>query len=336
MPTRTAWPLPGRTDLPDRLTPDLLPTLVLTVGDHDAPAAGVCMLEAAAWMAGERWTDRPACVAVPLATMGRGLNDVLPDDQRQALRPLLPRLLGTSGRPEVDERASLLALDWLTRTYLPTWLRLVPALTGHVDAIEATGPIVDLTTARAVGPLVRAARDAAGARGSPPGLAARDAAARDRRPGRRRRAAAWAAAGGAARDAAAWAAAWDAAWAAAWAAAGDAARDAAGGRRLGPPPWAAARAAARDAAGTPGRTGTDGRGSAGLRGRPVLADGRAVRGPAVSPIETLLMATGAVCWALTGLVAVVALALEGQRWWRYHRPGSPVRQAERALDEAQR
>ena len=168
-----------------------LATLTLAIGGHQSLDDGACLLEAASYLAGEPWSDHPTCVSPVLGAYGRGLNDVLPDDLRQQLKPYLPRLLNTAGDGQ-DERRCYLALDWLVRVYTPTWMRLVPALCDQAALLESAHEVVDLNTAAKMGIIVREA-------------ATQSAAARD---------AAWDAAGAAARDAAG-AAAWDAARAAA-------------------------------------------------------------------------------------------------------------------------
>jgi hypothetical protein len=227
----------------DRPTIDL-DTLVLAKGAHKGPDDGACIMEAVAWLAGEPWSDNPACVNPTLADFGRKLNDVLPDDLRQQLVPYVPRLCNTAGNGEATQRIGLMAADWLLLTYVPAFLRLCPATTDHAERIAALPPITSWDALEVATPPVRAARkdaaaaldaalDAAGAAALDAARdAARDAAA----------AAAWDAARAAAR-AAAWDAAWAAARAAAWAAALDAARDAARAAA-----WAAALDAARDAA----------------------------------------------------------------------------------------
>jgi hypothetical protein len=112
-----------------------LSTITLTVGDHDDGDDGMCLMEAVAWFAGEPWTSSPECASLLLGTFGRGLNDVLPDETRQRLVPLIPRIVGT-----VDDGLNLtrsyLALDWLVRTHTPAWLDLA----GHqVDARALRG-----------------------------------------------------------------------------------------------------------------------------------------------------------------------------------------------------
>ena len=233
----------------------------LAKGAHSSPDEELCLMELTAMFAREQHTDHPKCVSPVLGEFGRNLNDTLPDDLRQELKGLIPSLPGTAG-DGWDESRSYMALDWLIRTWLPTWLELSPRCREDARRIRDLGRIVDLVSAERAGAIVRpagrnaaaardAARDAAGAAawvatrvaagaaaGDAAGAAARDAAwvaARDAAAAAAG-AAAGDAAGAAARDAtgaAAWAAtrdatrdaAWDAAWAAAWAATRDAARD---------------------------------------------------------------------------------------------------------------
>jgi hypothetical protein len=207
-----------------------LENLVLASGSHNPTDGEMCLEEAAAYMAGEPWSDHPQCACPVLAAFGRDLNDRLPDDKRQLLKPFIAAQIGTRGDGYAETR-SYMALDWLIRTYLPAWLSLSERIDpAHAAALRALPPIVDMASAQAAGVLVREARSQASAAWDAAGAAAG--------------AAAWDAAGAAARDAAraaAGAAAWDAAGAAAWDAAGAAAWDAAG---------AAAGAAAWDAATT--------------------------------------------------------------------------------------
>src|SRR3954453_23724766 len=79
-----------------------LDALVLGVRAHsaadltDAETAAdkrACLLEAVAFVAGEPWSDSPSCTSPVLGTFGRSLNDVLPDDRRQQLKPYILRLI---------------------------------------------------------------------------------------------------------------------------------------------------------------------------------------------------------------------------------------------------
>ena len=202
----------------------------LKSGSHSGPDEGACIMEAVAFVAGEPWSDHPRCVSPVIGAFLRNWNDNLPTDadRERLLKPLILKIMNTRADAATEKRRSYLALDWMIHTFLPAWLRLAK-LNDHADAVTGLAPIVDMATATAAAPVVRAANEAASKAWAAAGDAARDAA----------RDAAGAAARDVARDAA-WAAARDAAWAAA----GDAARDAAGD---------AARDAARDAAGAAAR-----------------------------------------------------------------------------------
>jgi hypothetical protein len=111
-------------------------TIVLKKGAHTSPEEGMSLLEAVAFTAGEKFTIRPKCTSPVLATYGRELNDDLPDEQRQQLIPLIPKLIGTVN-PEQDQRDGLRCAHWLVTHWLPTWLCLVPELAIHATTLRA-------------------------------------------------------------------------------------------------------------------------------------------------------------------------------------------------------
>src|SRR3954467_734851 len=77
--------------------PELMP--VLSRGKHKNPSKGACFLEYTALLAGERFTDAPACVDRELAAVLRHANDLLSDADRPRLVPLLGRAVGVVVRP---------------------------------------------------------------------------------------------------------------------------------------------------------------------------------------------------------------------------------------------
>lgn len=77
---------------PPSALPDGLP--VLGRGRHRTPARGACFLEYTALLAGEPFSDEPACVDRELAGVLRHANDVLADADRPRLVPLLGRAVG--------------------------------------------------------------------------------------------------------------------------------------------------------------------------------------------------------------------------------------------------
>jgi hypothetical protein len=208
---------------------------VLKAGSHSPPNGdfAACVMEAVSYIAGEPWSDHPACVSPVITAFMISWNDGLPNDEERTrlLAPLIPKLIGTRGSDALENRRATMATDWLVRAHTPAWLRLA-GLTDEAEALAGLPEITDFAqTPSIMGPL-KASRAAAEKKWDAAWAAARAAAG----------AAAWDAAWDAARDAA-WAAARDAAGAAAWDAARDAARAAARDAA-----WAAAWAAARDAA----------------------------------------------------------------------------------------
>ena len=72
--------------------PDALP--VLSRGKHRNPSKGACFLEYTSLLAGEAFSDSPACVDRELAAVLRHANDLLSDADRPRLVPLLGRAVG--------------------------------------------------------------------------------------------------------------------------------------------------------------------------------------------------------------------------------------------------
>jgi hypothetical protein len=69
-------------------------------------------MEAAAWLAGEPWSDKPASVHPVIGAVARWVNDTVDDDRRQSLWPLILASVGTGeGRSiRVDCRLWMAAL----------------------------------------------------------------------------------------------------------------------------------------------------------------------------------------------------------------------------------
>lgn len=92
----------------DARVPELIPQL--SRGKHRSPRKGACFMEMASYLAGERWSDRPACTHPLLAALARLVNDHTSDAGRGALVPLVPSVIGlTSDDPRVDVQITLRA-----------------------------------------------------------------------------------------------------------------------------------------------------------------------------------------------------------------------------------
>lgn len=130
------------TIIPERLA--MLPDLEINAGWHYGFESGHCALELAAWLAGEEHSDSPECVCPVIASFVLSWNDSLASDSERGrlLGPLLPQLVGTRSTKEVEDRRSWLAMDWLVRVCVPTFLDLVPALQKHASTIRELPPVL--------------------------------------------------------------------------------------------------------------------------------------------------------------------------------------------------
>jgi len=132
-----------------------LDTLQLAKGAHDdrdGNNAEVCLMEAVAWFAGEPHSDAPRCVSPVLRGFGVRLNDALPDAKRQALVPLIPQLVGTTG-DGLDETRRWMAADWAIRVAAPLWFDAAGRPEWAVT-LRALAPIVDRASYNVAWPVV--------------------------------------------------------------------------------------------------------------------------------------------------------------------------------------
>jgi len=83
--------------------PELMP--VLSRGKHRTPRSGGCFMEFASYLAGESWSDHPACTHPALASLARMVNDCTSDKARSRLTVLIPSVIGLRGD---DPRVGLL------------------------------------------------------------------------------------------------------------------------------------------------------------------------------------------------------------------------------------
>ncbi len=90
----------------DVRVPTVLP--LLSRGKHRNPRKGACFMELASVLAGERWSDHPACTHPLLAALARHVNDYTSDGGRQRLAELIPSVIGLTGDDlHVDARIAL-------------------------------------------------------------------------------------------------------------------------------------------------------------------------------------------------------------------------------------
>ena len=86
--------------------PELIPSL--SRGKHSSPRKGACFMELASYLAGERWSDHPACTHPLLAAVARDVNDYTSDAGRARLAGLIPSVIGLTGEDlHIDARIAL-------------------------------------------------------------------------------------------------------------------------------------------------------------------------------------------------------------------------------------
>jgi hypothetical protein len=115
--------------------------LLLSPGQHagPTPANGACVMEFVSYIAGERWSDRPKCVCLPIRRFTMALNDCGPQSLRDALLARAPRLVEEEcGRRLARCRAEFFSAAVMRRV-LPLFLRRF----GHHGEAEAfeTAPV---------------------------------------------------------------------------------------------------------------------------------------------------------------------------------------------------
>jgi hypothetical protein len=89
---------------------------LLSRGKHRRPRKGACFMEFASYLAGERWSDHPACTHPLLAVLARHVNDYISDEARQVLVGLVPEVIGLTGS---DLRIDVQITRRAARTALP-------------------------------------------------------------------------------------------------------------------------------------------------------------------------------------------------------------------------
>ena len=73
-------------------------------------------MEFASYLAGERWSDHPACTHPALASLARAVNDATTNAGRSRLAPMIPSVVGLNGS---DHRISLIVCTLAATAALP-------------------------------------------------------------------------------------------------------------------------------------------------------------------------------------------------------------------------
>ncbi|HEY8913263.1 MAG TPA: hypothetical protein VIM54_08100, partial [Lacisediminihabitans sp.] len=107
-------------------------------------------MEYASWLAGEKWSDHPACTPPSLASLARMVNDCSSDAARGELVTLIPSVIGLNG---TDPHIGLLVAARAASVALPI------ASEGRQRALAAGILRCDELLAISGDPAVAAARD---------------------------------------------------------------------------------------------------------------------------------------------------------------------------------
>jgi len=110
------------------VVPGVVP--ILSPGRHRNPRHGACLMEYTSLLAGERFSDEPACTDRVLTALAQSVNDATSDAGRHRLAPLAAQLTDANGGGPaavvaVVRRCVLTALPYAERRR--RWLLLVAA-----------------------------------------------------------------------------------------------------------------------------------------------------------------------------------------------------------------
>ncbi len=98
--------------------PGVAPQLGLSAGLHPGPHEGACFMELASFLAGARWSDQPGCTHPVIAVLASSINDMLAEQNRHLLAPLIPAVIGTQRHTLTVTQDLILCLRlaaWCTR-----------------------------------------------------------------------------------------------------------------------------------------------------------------------------------------------------------------------------
>ena len=129
----------------------------LSEGSHENPSEGMCFMEMVSFLAGEEWSDRPACASPVLSRFCVVGNDQMDQSKRDRLQLYVPKMIGTYSPKHEQARSEYLAWQAI-RVFAPMALEAV-GLTAHADALQSAKTLQDARPAARAA--TRAAVDAA-------------------------------------------------------------------------------------------------------------------------------------------------------------------------------
>jgi hypothetical protein len=136
-------------------------TIKLSKGKHTSPEEGACVMELASMLAGEQFSDHPACACPVIGSFLRAYNDSIDDDHRQDLYAYASKIVDTRSSAQLQRARADRLFEWafemrlrrLPRKLLPSAVRpvglrrqppmdaigthTVHAISRHTDATHA-------------------------------------------------------------------------------------------------------------------------------------------------------------------------------------------------------
>jgi hypothetical protein len=106
-------------------------TIKLSKGKHTSAEEGACVMELASMLAGEQFTDHPACACPVVGSFLRAYNDSIDDEHRQDLYTYASTIVGTRSSAQVQRARADRLVQWalevrlrrLPRRLLPSTVR---------------------------------------------------------------------------------------------------------------------------------------------------------------------------------------------------------------------
>lgn len=147
------------------MSPATYQTVKLSKGKHISPEDGACVMELASMLAGEPFSDHPACACPVIGSFLRAYNDSLDDERRQDLYAYAAKIVGSRCTGAVQRARAERLAEWelelrrrrFARRMLPERLRDVGLRRRHAldavgtHAVHAIRKHSDVTHAEALG-----------------------------------------------------------------------------------------------------------------------------------------------------------------------------------------
>jgi hypothetical protein len=102
-------------------------TIKLAKGKHASPEKGVCVMELASMLAGEPFSDHPACACPVISSFLRSYNDSIDDGRRQDLYSYASKVVGSRAPASVQRARVDRLAAWGLEVHLSQqrWTRIV-------------------------------------------------------------------------------------------------------------------------------------------------------------------------------------------------------------------